>query len=791
MHDAFLSYNQTADDRLAAALEAGLERLAKPLFKLRAVDVFRDKTGMAASPGLWSSLESHLSGSRWLIYLACPESAASPWCVRELGWWLERHGGERLLIVLTGGELAWHRGGDGLDGAHASALPAEHHARFATEPLWVDLRWARSADALGPRDARLRPALLNLAAPIRGLPKDQLDGEDVRQQRRTRQMAAAAVASIAVAAVVATWQAIEATRQRDRAESLRVQTLSRQIAAQSSALLVSNPRLALQLAAESRAVADTAESHSALLGLMAALPVSRLQQHDSAWVALGTHAASGQWLMADLRGGVYRSAVDREALQTVIAPKEGLNLFNSIQALAFSPDGKSWAYGGTGGLLGVRADGKTYGLDAGDKVGEMNPALMILGLAFSTDGSQLATASTSGQILLHDWRAGRSRVLGRLPRDAAALAFSPDGRWLAAGGDGGVIASLVVQAGATPPRFAAEARNTVQTLVFDDTGRHLFAASYGGRIEVFDAASGQRLQAMDTAQFGAIERMAVSGDGRFVATGLTSGHVLLWQRPADGGAWPHRVLLRHAAAVTGLAFQADGRRLLSVGADGRLMLSLPVDQGRWTRRPGDGPALPDPLKGDEATSPDGRWIARAEGPRSAGFFKGMIDMGGISLVATPRLTLLHAKDRSVAVESGWLPTAPGEQSNGKPVFTADSSMVVLQVGDRVVLWDIGQSRAWDAALPLPPGTTLALAPDVSGGAPGVESLPQLAARPGVAGWAHITNAPDSGAQTGYFDFVLDPKTWAVAACSLAAGPLSEADWRRYFGNDRPYAPVCR
>jgi hypothetical protein len=204
VHDAFLSYNQAADDRLAAALEAGLERLAKPLFKLRAVDVFRDKTGMAASTGLWRSLESHLSGSRWLIYLACPESAASPWCVREQGWWLQRHGGERLLIVLTGGELAWHRSGGGLDDANASALPLEHHARFATEPLWVDLRWARSADAVGSRDARLRPALLDLAAPIRDLPKDQLDGEDVHQQRRTRQIAAAAAAaaaSIAVAAV--------------------------------------------------------------------------------------------------------------------------------------------------------------------------------------------------------------------------------------------------------------------------------------------------------------------------------------------------------------------------------------------------------------------------------------------------------------------------------------------------------------------------------------------------------------------------------------------------------------
>ena len=95
-------------------------------------------------------------------------------------------------------------------------------------------RYMRSAGPLAARDARLRPALLDLAAPIRGLPKDQLDGDDVRQQRRTRRLAAAAVSSIAVAAVLATWQAIEATRQRDRAESLRVQTLSRQIAALNS-----------------------------------------------------------------------------------------------------------------------------------------------------------------------------------------------------------------------------------------------------------------------------------------------------------------------------------------------------------------------------------------------------------------------------------------------------------------------------------------------------------------------------------------------------------------------------
>ena len=49
------------------------------------------------------------------------------------------------------------------------------------------------------------------------------------------------------------------------------------------------------------------------------------------------------------------------------------------------PDGKAWAYGGSGHVLAVLADGRIYELETGDKVGEMNASLMILGLAFSPE----------------------------------------------------------------------------------------------------------------------------------------------------------------------------------------------------------------------------------------------------------------------------------------------------------------------------------------------------------------------------------------------------------------------
>jgi hypothetical protein len=38
-HDAFISYSHSADSRLAKAIEEGIERLAKPLLKVRAADV--------------------------------------------------------------------------------------------------------------------------------------------------------------------------------------------------------------------------------------------------------------------------------------------------------------------------------------------------------------------------------------------------------------------------------------------------------------------------------------------------------------------------------------------------------------------------------------------------------------------------------------------------------------------------------------------------------------------------------------------------------------------------------
>jgi len=47
-YDAFISYSQQADRRIAEALQNALHRIAKPWYRLRALRVFRDASSLAA-----------------------------------------------------------------------------------------------------------------------------------------------------------------------------------------------------------------------------------------------------------------------------------------------------------------------------------------------------------------------------------------------------------------------------------------------------------------------------------------------------------------------------------------------------------------------------------------------------------------------------------------------------------------------------------------------------------------------------------------------------------------------
>jgi WD40 repeat protein len=269
-YDAFISYSHGADSALAPALRDGIQRLGKPWYRRRAARVFLDETSMAANPGLWTGITEILERTDHLILLASPEAAASEWVEREVAWWGEHKPPNRLLIALTAGEVRWK--GTDFDWERTTALPKTLSGAFAEEPLYVDLRWARTAGRMSVDDPRFHDDVADLSAFVTGRSKDDLLGEDLRQHRRALRQAWTAVALLLALLAASVGLGVAARSQRNEARAQARLALSRQLAAQSTSLGADRLDLSLLLAIEAVATLTTPETQDALLASLSQNP---------------------------------------------------------------------------------------------------------------------------------------------------------------------------------------------------------------------------------------------------------------------------------------------------------------------------------------------------------------------------------------------------------------------------------------------------------------------------------------------------------------------------------------
>ena len=221
MFDGFISYSHTADRDVGAWLQREVQRFAKPWWRRRALRLFRDETVLAADPHLWSSVVEAMKDSEWLVLLASPEAASSPWVGRELAWWIEHKSRDRVLLVLTGGDLIWEDELGALNAERSTAVPPILAETCVAEPRWIDARWIRAEHHRDQNDPRVRALLADVASPLRGVAKDELESEELRQHRRTMRTAWMAVATLAVFAAAASVAGFVAVGQRNEARDQR------------------------------------------------------------------------------------------------------------------------------------------------------------------------------------------------------------------------------------------------------------------------------------------------------------------------------------------------------------------------------------------------------------------------------------------------------------------------------------------------------------------------------------------------------------------------------------------
>jgi WD40 repeat protein len=163
-------------------------------------------------------------------------------------------------------------------------------------------------------------------------------------------------------------------------------------------------------------------------------------------------------------------------------------------------------------------------------------------LAFAPDGKTLAVASSSqrgaGPSEIHLWEVltGKERSSIKGPTmDAWSLAFSPDGKLLAAGGIRGSV-GLYDAKGREAGQFVTGMKGPFPLLLFSPDGRTL-AVGQGGqpndqaRVQLWEVASAS-LRCEWTGHRGTISALAFSPDGKLLASG--SGDTTILVHDATG-----------------------------------------------------------------------------------------------------------------------------------------------------------------------------------------------------------------------------------------------------------------
>ena len=508
MFDGFVSYSHGADADIAERLQSGLHRFARRWSQLRALRIFRDDANLAVDPSLWGSIRDALLGSKHLILLASPDAASSEWVAREVGTWIERHGTERLLLVLTEGEITWDALAGDFDTTRTDALPRPLEGAFSDEPRYLDLRWARGETDLSLRNARFRAAVADLAAPLHGRPKDELLSEDVRNFRRTRRLARAAVAAIATFAVLAAIGAIVAVDQRNEARRQLAIAQSNYLASKAKAVVDEQPGQSLLLSAEALKAEDTPEARDAL----------------------------------------FTSLTRSKHLWRLIRPPGG-----RPSAVALSPDGTTVAAGTFGGDIYLwRWSGGPPRLLTSEAKG-------LSSLTFGPGGDELVSLTEAGSV--RRWDVERGTPIGRLKvPTGASVALDASGRLLAyADHNEGRLGVLDLRSGApaNPAHPSVEALN-VGDLAFTNRSETIVSVE-SDALRLWDARSLRPLGGSSPVTEGYVWALASDPAGTTAVAGGQDGSIVLWDTEGDDPIRCDRHAHRRSPRRSPLRGRADHR----------------------------------------------------------------------------------------------------------------------------------------------------------------------------------------------------------------------------------------
>jgi len=394
-----------------------------------------------------------------------------------------------------------------------------------------------------------------------------------------------------------------------------------------------------------------------------------------AWSADGTFLAAA---FRDGRIGIYDAETWTERASWQAHEQQARDL-------AIHPDNRQIVSGGREGAL------KVWNRD-GSLVREMTiHRTLVEGVAYSPDGSLIASCERSGLVVIHDAASGEERQQHTVAgMRAFSIAFSTDGTLVTIGGSAGRVVRWNLKDGST--RTLHEQSGDVRSVAFSPRGGHFVSGASDGTVVLWRTDTWEP-GAIWTDHLGMVRCISWDPDGSYIATGASDRSIKIW-------AWVQELVNSGGTdsdaprgTYYGIAYTGEGQ-LIALEKAGRVLALDPTRYFRGFRN--DTKAIAagrDRVLGLNGTNSVKHSNART-GER-AGFL--VAEEGAVlrtaayspdetTLVTTTGTDIVQIRSASnLALLREW--TAPAKINHA--VYSADGSTIILAADSGAVLiWSL-------------------------------------------------------------------------------------------------------